>query len=99
MKPPAPVTSALGIDLCWQSPVQRSGMRILVVGNAASPHVRRWVRALHDGGHEVCCSGFGDLDDDRLPMRTLGSSDLSHRRYLFALPALHRTVRAFRPDV
>lgn len=74
-------------------------MRILVIGNAASPHVRRWVRALHDAGHQVCCSGFGELADDELSMRSLGSSTLSHRRYVLGLPALRRTVRAFRPDV
>jgi glycosyltransferase involved in cell wall biosynthesis len=74
-------------------------MRILVVGNAASPHVRRWVRALHEAGHEVCCSGFGELADDELPMRSLGSSSLSHRRYVLGIPALRRTLHAFRPDV
>jgi glycosyltransferase involved in cell wall biosynthesis len=72
-------------------------MRVLVVGELASPHVQRWAPALAEHGVEVITAGLGRAETDDAV--SLGSASGRARRYASALPALARLIRRVDPDV
>ncbi len=74
-------------------------MRVLVLGDLASPHSLRWAEAMAGRGHEVQRVGFGLPAPSALPTVELGPRELSNRRYVTGLPAWRRAARRFAPDV
>jgi glycosyltransferase involved in cell wall biosynthesis len=74
-------------------------VRVLVLGDLASPHALRWAEAMVDCGHEVRRMGFGEPAAGSMPTVELGPRELSDKRYAVALPKWWRLARAFRPDV
>jgi glycosyltransferase involved in cell wall biosynthesis len=74
-------------------------LRVLVVGDLASPHSTRWADAMVDRGHEVLRAGFGTPSESRAAAVELGSREVSDRRYAAGLPRLGLALRRFKPDV
>ena len=74
--------------------------RVLLVGDAASVHLRRLATSLAAFGCRVRIAGFEGAPLDGIPMYRLGSLPLTaDRRYLFAIPRLAALLRRHRPDV
>ena len=83
-------------------------MRTLHLGDAASPHLRRVVQALSERGVEQRIFTLGSGAESlsygpgiRIVRHGTASrgGDISKLRYLLALPALRRELKAYRPDV
>jgi glycosyltransferase involved in cell wall biosynthesis len=73
---------------------------LLLVGDAASVHVRRLATALRERDLGVEIAGFEGPELDSVPIHRLGGLPVAaDRRYLFAVPGLARTLRARRPRV
>lgn len=74
--------------------------RVLLVGDAASVHLRRLATSLAEAGCAVRIAGFEGAPLDGIPIHRLGSLPLgADRRYLLAVPHLARLLRRHRPDV
>ena len=74
-------------------------MRVLVLGDLASPHALRWAEAMAGQGHEVERVGFGEPTPSEVDAVELGSRTVSNGRYLRALPRWRAIARRFRPDL
>lgn len=73
-------------------------MRVLVVGDAASPHTRRFAASVAAAGPEVVVAGFGGPPLPGVEIVDLGSG--THRgRFLRGVPRLRRVLREVRPHV
>lgn len=72
--------------------------RLLLVGDADSPHVIRWIRPLEQLGWTVALCGFGDRAPREAQFFSLGPrrGDLG---FGMALPPFTRIVRKYRPRV
>jgi L-malate glycosyltransferase len=86
----------------------RSSLRILHLGDLASPHLRRIVTGMDERGvvqHVFTLSPCGEEWTDRphisVERHSTGSvgSDVSKLRYLLAVPAVRKAIARFRPDV
>lgn len=74
--------------------------RVLLVGDAASVHLRRLAASLAAAGCDLSIAGFEGAPLDGIPIHRLGSLPLgADRRYLLAIPRLARLLRRHRPDV
>lgn len=74
-------------------------MRIAVFGDAWSPNVQQWSEGLRSQGHEVEVVSFEQTDDALHTTRRLRGRWLRGLRYLAAIPAARRAVRALQPDL
>ncbi len=83
-------------------------MRTLHLGDAASPHLRRVVKALSERGVEqriFTLNGGADNQSYGPGIRiahfgkAAPGGDIGKLRYLLALPALRRELKAYRPDI
>ncbi len=85
--------------------------KILYIGDAASPHLARWIKLVHNQGFEVSVFSFRQPAPDIAQLRgvkyevyegveMLSSSILFKKfSYLKALPALRRLAKRFQPDI
>jgi glycosyltransferase involved in cell wall biosynthesis len=74
--------------------------RVLLVGDAASVHLRRLATSLAAAGCAVRIAGFEGALLDGIPIHRLGRLPLgADRRYLLAIPRLAALLRRHRPDV
>jgi hypothetical protein len=73
-------------------------MRVLLLGDASSPHVVRWLPALRAEGFDVALAGMGDAVVD-VPFLSMGPSPASPLTFLRSIPALRRFARRIDPDV
>jgi glycosyltransferase involved in cell wall biosynthesis len=85
--------------------------KILYIGDAASPHLARWVVLTHSRGFEVTVFSFrrpapeiAELSGVKYEIydgvESISSSSLFHKfNYLRAYPALRRVANRFQPDI
>jgi glycosyltransferase involved in cell wall biosynthesis len=85
--------------------------KILYIGDAASPHLARWVVLTHSRGFEVTVFSFrkpapeiAELSGVKYEIyegvESISSSSLLHKfSYLRAYPTLRRVANRFRPDI
>lgn len=72
--------------------------RLLLVGDAASVHTRRWAECFRDEGVEVHVASFREGRIDGVQVHRLPTGGLGKAGYLLAVPALRRLARRIAPD-
>ena len=71
---------------------------VLLVGDAASIHVRRLAEGLRDRGSAVEVAGFEGADVPGVRLHRLGTLGAEHdRRYVLGIPSLARLIRSRGP--
>lgn len=85
--------------------------KVLIIGDAASPHLSRWVVLLHSRGYSLAVFSFRKPAAEIASLKgvifrtvetlpsTFSSSLISKFSYLRAMPALRRFAREFCPDI
>lgn len=74
-------------------------MRLLLVADVNSIHVRRWVAALAARGHDVHVATLRDGAAANATTHVLATHGLGKLGYLLSIPSLRRLVRRIRPDI
>lgn len=74
-------------------------MRVLFAANAQSIHMRRWLLALRDLGHDVHIASFDAADVPGVKVHRLPTYGLGKAGYFAAIPSLRRLARELRPDI
>ena len=74
-------------------------MRILIIGDARSPHTWRWVEHFRDRGDEVHVASFRKRETPGTQLHLLRTFGLGKAGYLFNLLRLRRLYRSLKPDI
>ena len=74
-------------------------MRILILGDARSPHTWRWVEHFRDRGDEVHVASFRERETPGTQLHLLRTFGLGKAGYLLNVVKLGRLYRALQPDI
>ena len=73
--------------------------KIVILGNAASVHIRRWAKGISDSGLGVTVISYGGKEIEGIETILLGGQTGKRLGYIGLLPMVRRAIRKIAPDL